>query len=130
MSGTIVNTVIYHRWLTAKKAEADAVAERRDLEDQMVKEFGIAKDLDGTTKVEADGFVIKIEGRINKKIDADKLQVLASEAGLSEHLSSLFRWKPEINARVWNAASDAVTAPLLGAITSTPGRPTFTITKD
>lgn len=125
-----MNTVIYHRWLTAKKAEADAVAERRDLEDQMVKEFGIAKDLDGTTKVEADGFVIKIEGRINKKIDADKLQVLASEAGLSEHLSSLFRWKPEINARVWNAASDAVTAPLLGAITSTPGRPTFTITKD
>ena len=125
-----MNTVIYHRWLTAKKAEADAVAERRDLEDQMVKEFGIAKDLDGTTKVEADGFVIKIEGRINKKIDADKLQVLASEAGLSEHLSSLFRWKPEINARVWNAASDAVTAPLLGAITSTPGRPTFTITKE
>ena len=125
-----MNTVIYHKWLTAKKAEADAVAERRDLEDQMVKEFGIAKDLDGTTKVEADGFVIKIEGRINKKIDADKLQVLASEAGLSEHLSSLFRWKPEINARVWNAASDAVTAPLLGAITSTPGRPTFTITKE
>ena len=125
-----MNTVIYHKWLTAKKAEADAVAERRDLEDQMVKEFGIAKDLDGTTKVEADGFVIKIEGRINKKIDADKLQVLASEAGLSEHLSSLFRWKPEINARVWNAASDAVTAPLLSAITSTPGRPTFTITKE
>ena len=125
-----MNTVIYHKWLTAKKAEADAVAERRDLEDQMVKEFEIAKDLDGTTKVEADGFVIKIEGRINKKIDADKLQVLASEAGLSEHLSSLFRWKPEINARVWNAASDAVTAPLLGAITSTPGRPTFTITKE
>ena len=125
-----MNTVIYHKWLTAKKAEADAVAERRDLEDQMVKEFGIAKDLDGTTKVEADGYKIKMEGRINKKIDADKLQVLASEAGLSEHLSSLFRWKPEINARVWNAASDAVTAPLLGAITSTPGRPTFTITKE
>lgn len=125
-----MNTVIYHRWLFAKKAEAAAMAERRELEDQMVKEFGIAKDLDGTTKVEADGFVIKIEGRINKKIDADKLQVLAAEAGLSEHLSSLFRWKPEINAKAWGAAADAVTLPLLGAITSTSGRPTFTITKD
>lgn len=125
-----MNTVIYHRWLTAKKAEAAAVAERRELEDQMVKEFGIAKDLDGTTKVEADGFVIKIEGRINKKIDADKLQVLAAEAGLSEHLSSLFRWKPEINAKAWGAAADAVTGPLLGAITSTPGRPTFSITQE
>ena len=81
-------------------------------------------------KKELDGFTVKIEGRINQKIDADKLQVLAAEAGISEHLSSLFRWKPEINAKVWNAASNAVTQPLLGAITSTPGRPTFTITKD
>jgi hypothetical protein len=106
------------------------VAERRELEDDMVKEFSLPKDLDGTVNQEVDGYKIKIEGRINKKIDADKLQVLAFEAGLSEHLSSLFRWKPEINARVWNAACDAVTAPLLGAITSTPGRPTFTITKE
>jgi hypothetical protein len=121
---------IYQRWLNAKKLEAAAVAERRELEDEMVKLFLLPKDLDGTVNQEVDGYKIKIEGRINKKIDADKLQVLASEAGLSEHLSSLFRWKPEINARVWNAASDAVTAPLLGAITSTPGRPTFTITKE
>jgi hypothetical protein len=86
--------------------------------------------LDGTIKQELDGYIIKMEGRINKKIDADKLQLLAAEAGLSEHLSSLFRWKPEINAKAWGAAADAVTQPLLGAITSTPGRPTFTITKD
>ena len=123
-------TTLYQRWLDAKKLEASAVAERRELEDLMVETFAIPKDLDGTVKHAIDGYVIKTEGRINKKIDADKLQVLASEAGLSEHLSSLFRWKPEINARVWNAASDAVTAPLLGAITSTPGRPTFTITKE
>jgi hypothetical protein len=121
---------LYQRWLDAKKHEAAAVADRRELEDQMVAEFAVPKDLDGTMKHELDGYVIKIEGRINKKVDADKLQVLAAETGLSEHLSSLFRWKPEINAKAWNAASEAVTQPLLGAITSTPGRPTFTITKD
>ena len=121
---------LYQRWLDAKKLEAAAVAERRELEDEMVKQFGIAKDLDGTVKYEVDGYVIRMEGRINKKIDADKLQMLAAEAGLSEHLSSLFRWKPEINAKVWNAAAEVVTGPLLGAITSTPGRPTFTITKE
>jgi hypothetical protein len=121
---------LYQRWLDAKKLEAAAVADRRQLEDQMVAEFAVPKDLDGTMKHELDGYVIKIEGRINKKIDADKLQVLAAETGLSEHLSSLFRWKPEINAKAWNAAAEAVTQPLLGAITSTPGRPTFTITKD
>jgi hypothetical protein len=129
MSGATMTT-LYQRWLDAKKLEATAVAERRELEDQMVAEFSIPKDLDGTLKREVDGYTIKMEGRINKKIDADKLQMLAAEAGLSEHLSSLFRWKPEINAKAWGAAADAVTQPLLGAITSTPGRPTFTITKD
>ena len=123
-------TTLYQRWLDAKKLETAAVAERRQLEDQMAAEFAIPKDLDGTMKREIDGYVIKMEGRISKKIDADKLQILAAEAGLSEHLSSLFRWKPEINAKAWGAAADAVTQPLLGAITSTPGRPTFTITKD
>jgi hypothetical protein len=121
---------LYQRWLDAKKLETAAVADRRELEDQMAVQFAIPKDLDGTVKHEVEGYIIKMEGRINKKIDADKLQMLAAEAGISEHLSSLFRWKPEINAKVWNAAADAVTQPLLGAITSTPGRPTFTITKE
>jgi len=121
---------LYQRWLEAKKMETLAIAERRDIEDQMAVHFGIPKDLDGTVKVEENGFTIRMEGRINKKIDAEKLQVLAAEAGLSEHLSSLFRWKPEINAKAWGAAAEVVTKPLLGAITSTPGRPTFTITKD
>jgi hypothetical protein len=121
---------LYQRWLDAKKMEALAVAERRELEDLMAVQFAIPKDLDGTIKQELDGYIIRMEGRINKKIDAEKLQLLAAEAGLSEHLSSLFRWKPEINAKAWGAAADAVTQPLLGAITSTPGRPTFTITKD
>lgn len=121
---------LYQRWLDAKKLETAAVKDRRELEDLMVKEFAIPKDLDGTTNKEIDGYKVKIEVRINTKIDADKLQMLAAEAGISEHLSSLFRWKPEINAKVWNAAAEVVTGPLLGAITSTPGRPTFTITKD
>lgn len=123
-------TTLYQRWLDAKKLETAAVKERREIEDLMVETFAIPKDLDGTVKHAIDGYVIKTEGRINKKIDSDKLQMLAAEAGLSEHLSSLFRWKPEINVKAWDAAADAVTGPLLGAITSTPGRPTFTITKD
>jgi len=121
---------LYQRWLDAKKAETKATADRRDLEDQMAAQFALPKDLDGTTSKEIDGYKIKIEGRINKKIDAEKLQLLAAEAGLSEHLSSLFRWKPEINATAWKAADPTLTNHLLGAITSTPGRPTFTITKD
>ena len=121
---------LYQRWLDAKKLEAIAVADRRALEDQMIEDFALPSGFSGTVNHETEGYAIKIEGRINKKIDSDKLQMLAAEAGLSEHLSSLFRWKPEINAKAWGAAAEAVTKPLLDAITSTPGRPTFTITKE
>lgn len=119
---------IYQQWLNAKAIETAAIKTRRDLEDAMVKSLGIAENLDGTVNVDADTYKVKIEGRINRKINADKLQELAVENGLSEHLASLFRWKPEINAAAWKAAKPEITSPLLDAITATPGRPSFTIT--
>jgi hypothetical protein len=90
----------------------------------------VAETLEGTLNFDADTYKVKIEGRINRKINADKLQELAAEHGLSEHLASLFRWKPEINAFAWKAAKPEITTPLLDAITATPGRPSFTITKE
>jgi hypothetical protein len=119
---------IYQQWLNAKAIETSAIKTRRDLEDAMVKSLGIAENLDGTVNVDADTYKVKIEGRINRKINADKLQELAAENGLTEHLASLFRWKPEINAAAWKAAKPEITSPLLDAITATPGRPSFTIT--
>jgi hypothetical protein len=54
--------------------------------------------------------------------------MLASVSGLSEHLATLFRWKPEINMTLWKAADVSITKSLAGAITSKPGRPSFKIT--
>jgi hypothetical protein len=125
-----VTASIYQQWLDAKAAETAAIKTRRDLEDAMVKSFGVAETLEGTLNFDADTYKVKIEGRINRKINADKLQELAAENGLSDHLASLFRWKPEINAFAWKAAKPEITTPLLDAITATPGRPSFTITKE
>lgn len=119
---------VYQQWLDAKAIEMAAIKTRRGLEDAIIKSFGIAENLDRTVNFDADTYRVKIEGRINRKINADKLQELAAENGLTEHLSSLFRWKPEINASIWKAAKEEITAPLLDAITATPGRPTFSIT--
>ena len=119
---------IYQQWLNAKAIETAAIKTRRDLEDAMVKIFNVPENLDGTVNMDWETYKIKIEGRINRKINADKLQELAAENGLSEHLASLFRWKPEINAAAWKAAKPEITSPLLDAITATPGRPSFTIT--
>jgi len=119
---------LYQRWLDAKEVEKTAIADRRKLEDEMVKAFYVPKDLDGTKTYEKDGFVVKIVGRLDRKVNADKLQDLAAEYGLTDHLSSLFRWKPEINMSAWKSADALITTPLQDAITTTNGRPSFTIT--
>ena len=121
---------LYQQWLDAKADEKKAMDERRSIEDKLVLSLGIPKTLDGTQNVEADGFKVKIVGRLDRKVNSDKLQDLAAEFGLTEHLSSLFRWKPEINASAWKSADPRITEPLLDAITSTNGRPSFTIVKE
>ena len=122
--------ILYQQWLDAKAAEKAAMDDRRTIEDQLVKALSISKNLDGTQNVQDDGYKIKIVGRLDRKVNSDKLQDLAAEHGLTDHLSSLFRWKPEINASAWKSADPRITAPLLEAITTSNGRPSFTITKE
>ena len=99
-------------WLKAKEAEQKAVETRRELEDKLSKLLAIDDSIDGTTR----------------KIDSGKLQDLAAEHGLSDHLPTLFRWKPEIDMKSWRGADESITKPLLDAITTTPSRPSFAIT--
>ena len=115
-------------WLIAKQAEADAIANRRSIEDQLASITNVSADLDGTETLEVGQYTVKIVGRIDRKVDADKLQEIAIEHGLTDHLSSLFRWKPEINATAWKQADPAIVRPLADAITAKPGRPSFKIT--
>jgi hypothetical protein len=115
-------------WTIAKMEETTATNYRRTIEDKLVKQLLVPESFEGTQNREIGQYVVKIEGRMNRKINAEKLQELATANGLEAHLSSLFRWKPEIASAAWKAADESITKPLLGAITTTPGRPTFTIT--
>ena len=121
---------IYQDWIDAKEAERAAIERRREIEDRLVAEFEIPETLDGTRNIDADGYKVKIVGRMNRKIDADALQEVALESGLSEYLSTLFRWKPDIIAAAWKAADASITDIFLSAITTEPGRPSFTIEKE
>ena len=114
-------------WLDAKETERQASETRRIIEDRMLSLIGIPESLEGTENTQSGNYTIKIVGRMNRKVDADLLQELAIENGLTEHLSSLFRWKPDVNLTAWKAADESITKPLLAAITTTPGRPSFTI---
>lgn len=114
-------------WLQCKAEEEKATAERRKIEDRLKSLIGISEDMEGTETAEPSRYTIKIIGRIDRKVDADKVQEIAAEYGLLGHLSSLFRWKPEVNMTAWKAADVSITGPLSGAITAKPGRPSFKI---
>lgn len=116
-------------WSAAKEAERAAIEKRRELEDEIASLMKLPDVLDGTERLDVEGWEIKVVGRIDRKVDTDALQDLAREAGLTDHLPALFRWKAEINAKAWDRAADDITRPLTGAITTKPGRPSFTITK-
>jgi hypothetical protein len=117
-------------WIELKEAERKATEERREVEDTIMSLLDISESLDGTETRKDGDYAIKIVGRMNRRVDTDKLQQLAAENGLTDHLSTLFRWKAEINSSIWKASDSAITQPLLDAITTTPGRPSFTITKE
>lgn len=118
-------------WQQAKMEETAATIRRRAVEDKMLEAMQLDEVGEDTTTVKpADGIEVKIIRRIDRKVDADKLQEIAIEHGLMDHLSSLFRWKPEINATAWKQADPAIVRPLADAITAKPGRPSFKITID
>jgi len=120
--------ILISAWVKAKEEERMAAEWRRTTEDRILKVLSLAPEFEGTENFDTGDFKLKIVGRHNRKIDAEKLQLLAAENGLSEHLSALFRWKPDINAAAWKATDESITNPLLDAITTTSGRPSFAIT--
>jgi hypothetical protein len=115
-------------WLMAKSVEANATAKRRAVEDHIKKLTKIDDKSEGITTVKPGDYVVKIENRIDRKIDSEKLQELAAEHGLTEHLATICRWKPELNMTVWKSTDPSITRLLAGAITAKPGRPSFKIT--
>ena len=116
------------KWIAAKEAERVAIEERRTVEDEIKALVAFAEDTEGTETIKPDEYIIKIAGRIDRKVDGEKVQELAAEYGLTDHLAKLFRWKPEINMAVWKSTDESITRPLAAAITAKPGRPSFSIT--
>jgi hypothetical protein len=114
-------------WIECKATEKAATDHRRDIEDELTRRLEIAETLDGTTRPEVEGYAVKVTGRIDRKVDAEKVQELAAEHDLTDELSRLFRWKPEINMATWKSYPETITKILSPAITAKPGRPSYTI---
>lgn len=108
-------------WVAAKAMEIAGIEGRRAIEDEMAALLPIP------TEGSITQGRVKVTARLTRKVNGDKLQEIARDHGLENHLSSLFRWTPAINAKVWQKTAEEITRPLLRAITTTPGRPTFAV---
>ena len=114
-------------WVTYKYAEKVAQDARRECEDAMVEFYRLNQQVEGTSNFEVGELKVKIVSKLSRKVDSDKLQEIAAENGLSDKLPMLFRWKAEINSAVWKNETEEVRNKLGDAITTSAGRPTFSI---
>lgn len=114
-------------WLEAKTAEGEAVEKRRYIEDKITALLAINETQEGIHTEKLPGYTLKITNRLTRKVDSDLVQEVAAEHGLSNYLRTLFRWKADIDTRAWKTTSPEVTNLLGRAITTTAGRPSYSI---
>ena len=116
-----LNTLVA-QWVTEKSVEANARKCRVALEKQILDLLEVDQSQEGTTKVNE---LLQVSVRHTRTVDAERIQALASQHGLSHHLATLCRFKVDRNKRAWDAASPEITDVLADAITTKPAKPVF-----
>lgn len=118
--------ILANMWKVMKSTEDQAKKERREIEDKIKEVIGFS-DIEKTETINTNKYKIKLTGRVDRKVNVDKLQEIAIENGLEDYLTSLFKWKAEPIMSVWRATDVNITKILAPAITEKPGRPSFSI---
>jgi hypothetical protein len=112
-------------WRVAKQLEQEAVHRRRAIEDEIKAAIGFDEGREGNVTLPFHGGRVTVTARLDRKVDAQLARQLAAENHLEDWLDRLFRWKPELEVRVWKKAPEHVTQVFAPAITTKPGRATF-----
>ena len=119
----------YEKWLEAKEAENQAKKRRMEIEDKISLRLELDDQKEQTKTHNFDGYKVKIQQRLNRSIDSERLIEIATYEGILEKVQELFRIKYEVNKKAWESTDDAVTNLLVEAITVKPGRPSYAIEK-
>ena len=120
--------IIVTRLADAKEAEARAKAAREAIERELAAAIGVPETWTGSTTSEICGFKVTCTRRDNVRIDADAVRGIAAESSaLDQYSKQIFRWKPEIDKKAWDAAPDDVIKAFSAAVTRTPGKISFAL---
>jgi len=114
-------------WRVAKQLEQEAIRRRRDIEDGIKAVIGFDESREGNVALPFDGGRVVVTARLDRKVDGTLVRQLAVENHLEDWLDRLFRWKPELEVRAWKKAPEYVTQVFAPAITTKPGRATFSL---
>jgi hypothetical protein len=77
--------------------------------------------------MEEQGLKINVKRTLRHKVDGEKIKTIATQANLTGCLDTLFRWKADIDKKNWKAADENITKIFSPAITTTPGKISFSI---
>lgn len=120
--------VIVTKLADAKEAEVRAKAAREAIERELAAAIGVPETWTGSTTSEICGFKVTCTRRDNVRIDADAVRGIAAESSALDQFSKqIFRWKPEIDKKAWDAAPDDVIKAFSAAVTRTPGKISFAL---
>jgi hypothetical protein len=114
-------------WRVAKQLEQEAVHRRRAIEDEIKAAIGFDEGREGSETLPFNGGRVVITARLDRKVDAQLARQLAAENHLEDWLDRIFRWKPELEVRAWRKAPEHITQVFAPAITTKPGRATFSL---
>jgi hypothetical protein len=117
-------------WTQCKKAEQMSIETRRKIEDRITDLLELDLKTEGTVNLDVSGYKMRIALRRIRKVDTDLLQEVASEHGIEHLLSLMFRWKADVDVKSWKSATPEVQNVLSKAITTTAGRPSYSITNE
>ena len=124
---TLYNLLV--EWRVAKQLEQKATHRRREIEDQIKAFIGFDENREGNVALPFDGGRVVVTARLDRKVDAQLARQLAAENHLEDWLDRIFRWKPELEVRAWRKAPEYITQIFAPAITTKPGRATFSLEK-
>lgn len=112
----------------AKDEEAAVKAKRMQLEDQLAKAIGVPETWTGSTTNDIGGYKVTCKRADNVKIDCDAVTSLMGQSPELGHFGrTIFRWKPEIDKKAWDAAPADIIKVYSAAVTRTPGKVGFTL---
>lgn len=111
--------------IAAKRIEDQAVAERRDLDQQIAELLKDPAKPEGTISQKADGYKVTVTYKVDRKVDSEKLQAAWSK--LSAAASAAFKWKADVSVSELRKLEGADAAAAAVFITSQPASPSIKI---